>query len=236
MRLVITPHRPLRKILIAIAGAIGVALAIAIALDYGHWKAIAGSMVSTGKKRTLLEEVRDLRSENERLQFELVRLRRGEEVNRHTRQENHAQLIEVQNQLAALNQELDFYRDILGSTDAVDGPKVKGLQVKPLPGTGRYGYKIILTHVDRDDRVAEGALKVGFSGELNGGRTTLAYDDAVESGPEKLDFKFKHFRLFEGTLKMPEGFVPQQVHVDIRRKNRRSGGFRKTYDWASVLN
>ena len=75
MKLVITPHRPVRKALIAVGLTLAVLLAVVVALDYGHWRAIAGAMVSTGEKRSLLEEAVTLRRENERLRFQLARLR-----------------------------------------------------------------------------------------------------------------------------------------------------------------
>ena len=236
MKLVITPHRPLRRILVVL-GFVGTAvLAVAIALDYGHWKSIATAMVSTGQKRSLLEEVTRLRKENESLKYELSRAARAEDINRATREDNHEQLVTLQTEIATLNQELDFYREIVGGTEVESGPKVKGIQLKVLNGDGRYRYRVVLTHVDKDDRTAEGVLNLGFSGELEGQRKALTFADVKESGPESLAFKFKHFRLFEGTIKMPDGFVPQQLQVAVRNKAGSRGSFAETYDWATILN
>ena len=94
VKLVITPHRPVRKALIAVGLTLAVLLAVVVALDYGHWRAIAGAMVSTGEKRSLLDEAVTLRRENERLRFQLARLRRTEEIHRSAREENHDLLVE----------------------------------------------------------------------------------------------------------------------------------------------
>ena len=53
-------------------GFVGMAvLAVAIAVDHGHWKSIAEAKVSSGNKRTLLQEVAQLHREQEDLRFEL---------------------------------------------------------------------------------------------------------------------------------------------------------------------
>lgn len=236
MKLIITQHRPVRRILVVV-GFVGMAvLAVAIAVDHGHWKSIAEARVSSGNKRTLLQEVAQLHREQEDLRFELARLRRTEEISRHARADNHEYLARAQTEIAVLNQELDFYRDVVRTTEAESGPRLKGIQLKTLEGEGRYSYQLVLTHVDRDDRVAEGKLDIGFLGELKGERKALSFIDVKESGTESLSFKFKHFRLFEGTIKMPDGFVPQQIHVAVTNKRRSKGSFSETYDWASLLN
>ncbi|MEQ8662994.1 MAG: hypothetical protein RLW62_19440, partial [Gammaproteobacteria bacterium] len=143
MKLVITPHRPWRKALIVIGATLAASLAVAIALDYGHWRAIAGAMVSTGEKRLLLDEAATLRADNERLRFEVARLRRAEEINRSAREENHDLLVDAQGELAAMKREVQFYRDAIGSVEVGAGPRVGGIQVKPLDGVGRYGYKLV---------------------------------------------------------------------------------------------
>ncbi|MEQ8232945.1 MAG: hypothetical protein RKL32_14635 [Gammaproteobacteria bacterium] len=236
MRLVITPHRPWRKAMIIVGATLAAALAVAIALDYGHWRAIAGAMVSTGEKRSLLEEAASLREANAQLRFEVARLRRTEEINRTAREENHELLVDAQAEIAAMRREVQFYRDAIGSVEVGAGPRVGGIQVKPLDGVGRYGYKLVMTHVDKDDKVAEGSLRVALRGDYQGRGKALGLAELVESGPEEFSFKFKHFYLFEGTIRMPEGFVPRQIEVAVRGRGRGAEARAETYDWASVLN
>lgn len=236
MKLVITPHRPVRKALITLALVVSVILALGVALDYGHWKSILAGMVSTGEKRTLLQEVVSLRRDNERLRDELARLRREQEINQYARKDNHEQMVRLQAEIADSRKEVEFYRDVVGATGVDPGPRVKGLQVRSLEGPGRYSYKLVMTHVNKDDRMAEGRLQFNVRGEQDGKRKNLSFKELFESGPNSLEFNFKHFYLFEGTLKIPGGFVPRQVQVGVVEKARRNSVHEQTYDWASVLN
>ena len=236
MKLVIKQHRPLRRALILAGAGVAGLMAIAIALDYGHWQSIARAMVSSGNKGTLLEDVSRLKDENAALEFEITRLRRAEQIAKFTHQSNQEQLVELQSEVASLNRELEFYRDVVGATEVESGPKIKGIQVKSLDDEQRYSYRLVLTHVDKNDRIAEGRLKIGLRGDLKGEHKALSFAEVVETGPEVLSFKFKHFRLFEGTIKLPDGFVPRQISVAVQSNMRAAGNISETYDWASVLN
>jgi hypothetical protein len=236
MKLVIKPHRPVRRALLLVGLGACAAFAAVVALDYGDWQRSAHAMVSSGQKRTLLEEVTRLDDENAALRFELAQLRRAEEIGAVRRRGNRDEIMALQSEVAALNQELEFYRDIVGGAEVEGGPRVKGVEIRSLDDARRYRYRLVLMHVDEDDRMAEGTVRIGLRGDLAGQRKALSFAEVVESGPDVLAFKFKHFRLFEGTIKLPEGFVPRQISVAVHAKSRGRDSFAETYDWASVLN
>ncbi|MGR8919724.1 MAG: DUF6776 family protein [Gammaproteobacteria bacterium] len=236
MKLVVTHHRPWRKALVTLAMLLGVALAVAVAMDYGHWKSIAGAMVSTGEKRTLLKEVVELRRNNEALRDQVAALKRSEAVHEQARKGNHAEMVALRATIAELTGEVEFFRDVVGATAVASGPRVRGIRIRPLAGDGRFGYKLVMTHVNKDSRIAEGSLDVDIRGEVGGERRELGFAEVAESGPSDLAFKFKHFHLFEGTLRMPPGFEPRQIEIAVRERARRTGAHTQTYDWAAVLN
>ena len=236
MRLVVTEHRPLRRGLIIVCSVAAVALAIAVALDYGHWKSIAQAMISTGEKRSLLEEVATLRSDNEEFRFEVARLRREAGIDEAARTENHREIVKLQAQIADLSNELAFYRDVLGATEMEQGPRLRGVRFNALDADGQYAYRFILTHVDKNNSVAEGRLKVDIVGQLKGEKRALAFSDVSEDDAVSLAFKFKHFQMFQGTMKMPTDFQPEQITIAVQGRGRRQAESPQTYNWAKVLN
>jgi hypothetical protein len=236
VKLIIKPHRPLRRALVIIGAGVAVLLALAVALDYGHWRAIAGAMVATGDRRALLEEVIDLRRENEKLRFALNRLQRAGEIDQTARGTMRESLVEREAEIAALEREVRFYRDVVGTAEVGAGPKIGGMRVKTIDGDGRYRYTLVMTYIDKDDRLAEGTVQVDLRGEQRGKSAALKFSQVVESGPETLAFKFKHFHLFEGTLRLPSDFQPRQIDVAVRGKGRSGSSHAETYDWSSVLN
>jgi hypothetical protein len=236
MQLVIKPHRPLRKVLIGIALAVAGLLSAAIAFDYGHWQHILAGSDSTELQRALREELQQLREENEELRYALTRLQRAAEIDTVSRRDNHRELVAMQKEAADLKRELAFFREVMGATEVESRTQVKGVQVRSLGTRGHFGYRLVLTHVDKDDKTAEGRLRIALSGTLRGQKKALGFAELNEAGPAELSFKFKHFRLIEGTLKLPEGFVPRLLTVDLYNTTPTRGTVSETYDWAAVLN
>lgn len=236
MKLVIKQHRPLRRALLVVACVCGGLLALAITVDYGHWTSIATAMVKTGRKGSLLEEVRQLRDENTALQYEMTRMIRTAEINKYSRRNDHVELVELQARLAAVNREIAFYRDVLGQTEVETKTRVKGVQLTRLADDGRYSYRLVLTHVDKDNKLAEGSLRIQLKGEQGGTERALKFAEFTDTGPRNLSFKFKHFRLFEGTIRLPEGFVPRELQVAVQNTSPTRAAVTETYDWAAVLN
>lgn len=240
MKHVITPHRPVRRALISLALVIALGLAFFVALDYGRWKAAYDVMTATGEQRSLVEEVQALRKQNRKLGYEVARLERVADIDRHAKSRHHQQLVELQGEVAALRKEIGFYREVVGATRIQSGPQVRGIRVRPLDGPGadgeRFGFKLVMTHVTKDNNVASGKLRFNVRGELGGKPKAFGFADIVETGPESLSFKFKHFHLFEGTLRMPKGFEPRQIRLAVEGERRGKLLQEAVYDWAAVLN
>ena len=210
-------------------------LALAVALDYGHWRAIAGAMVSTGEKRSLLDEVITLRRDNADLRFQLTRAARQAEIDKAKNREHHARMVDLKREIAELEGEIEFFRDVVGGTRIGGGPRVGGLSLRALSGDGRYGYTLVLTHAGKDNQVVEGELEIGVDGTLADEPKRLPFAQLVESGAADLSFKFKHFHLFEGTLRIPTDFIPRQVQVAVRQGRKKKPTRDATFDWALAL-
>lgn len=235
MKLVIRQHRPLRRILIGGGIVLATLLVAALVLDLGHWRDYARAMVPSRGPQALTAELDRLRDENAGLRYEVARLKRAEEIANTARSDSQAQFVRLQAEVAALKRDLDFYRDVVGAADNAEGPRVKGIQLKALDDGGRYGFRLILAHIDENDRETEGTVRLGVKGDLKGQNKVLG-GEVIEPGSDSLNFKFKHFRMVEGTLKLPDGFVPRQISVAVQGRMPAPSSSSETYDWAAVLN
>jgi hypothetical protein len=236
MKLVIKHHRPLRRFLIGLGAALAVLFAIAVAFDYGHWRYTFDSISATSEKRDLIEQNVQLKRQNEDLKHQLGRQNRISEVDQQSRVESQRYIAALQSDIAELKQELEFYRDILASTEAQIGPQVQGLQIRNSGDKGRYVYRLVLTHVNKDDKVTKGHVEMAIEGSASGVDQRLALAEMAEAGSDDMSFNFKHFRRFEGTLRMPEDFVPEHVHVKVQESGRKGAAFSKAYDWSEIAN
>jgi hypothetical protein len=226
---VIRPHMPMRK-------GLSILLFLSVILFLVLFAMNFGDLNSARKIRELSKEVHELIATRKLLEFEIAKMRRSEEITQGARREGHQNNVALQSRLAELESELEFYRDVVGGVGVHSIPQVKGLRITRLEGPGRYGYKLVLTYLNKTTRVAEGSLALVVYGDLDGVRTGLKFSEIVESGPQSLDFSFKRFFMFEGTFKIPEGFVARQIEIEVTNSSRKRAGYKETYDWESAIN
>ncbi len=236
MKLVIKQHRPLRRLLIGGGIVLVTLLVVAMVVDFGQLRSLARAMVPRVRAGAPGEEVARLREDNSALRYEVARLQRGQEIDKSARSDDHLQFVQMQAEVAKLKADIAFYRDVVGASDADVGAQVKGIQLRPLDSAGRFSYRLVLAHIDENDLVAEGSIRIAVRGELKGQNKTLAQGEVIEAGSDSLAFKFKHFRLFEGSLKLPDGFIPRQISVAVQSRIPAQSSSSETYDWASVQN
>lgn len=236
MKLVIKQHRPLRPLLIGCGIVLVTLLVVAMVVDFGQLRSLARAMVPHVRAGAPGEEVAHLGEDNSALRYEVARLQRGQEIDKSARSDDHLQFVQMQAEVAKLKADIAFYRDVVGASDTDVGAQVKGIQLRPLDSPGRFSYRLVLAHIDENDLVAEGSIRIAVKGELKGQNKTLTQGEVIEAGSDSLAFKFKHFRLFEGSLKLPDGFIPRQISVAVQSRIPAQSSSSETYDWASVQN
>ena len=236
MKLVIKQHRPMRRVMLGAGIVVMTLLVVAVVLDLGQWRTLARAMVPNVRSNSLSEEVAHLRDDNATLRYEVARLKRGEEIDKSARTDNHLQFMQLQAEVAKLKAEIKFYRDVVGASEVDSGAQAKGMQLKALDTPGRFSYRLVLAHIDENDKETEGSIRIAVKGDLKGQNKTLAQSEVIEAGSDSLSFKFKHFRLFEGSLKLPDGFIPRQISVAVQSRIPTASSSSETYDWAAVQN
>jgi len=236
VKLVIKQHRPLRRALIGAGIVLATLAVVAITVDLGQWRSLARIVMPGVGSGAEGEEIEILREENSTLRYEVARLKRGQEIDKSARGENHLQFVHLQAEVSQLKAEVAFYRDIVAAPDSAAGAQVKGIHLRPLDSPGRFSYRLVLAHIDENDVVAEGSIRIAIKGELKGQLKTLAQGEVLEAGSDNLAFKFKHFRLFEGSLKLPDGFIPRQISVAVQSRIPAQSSSFETYDWSTVRN
>ncbi len=236
MKLVIKPHRPRQRVLFAVGLVVVVVGAVATAFHYGHWRSIVTSMSAASLKRGIIDDYVDLKQHNKELLKARAKLEKTVEIDKFARADYQKAISSLQSEIADLKLELAFYRDILSSTVAATGPHVQGFKLRDYGGDGRFQYRLVLTHVNKDDKVADGRVDVEIRGRQSGAVQRLALGDIAEPDSGDLAFNFKHFRRIEGVLQLPVDFAPEKVHVVVYERGRKKSSFNKTYDWGKIIN
>jgi hypothetical protein len=247
MRVVIRPHRPVRN-----AALIGIAAVVSILLlwwllDFGHWWTI-GSRTTVSQQRADLWTLATQKSnDNEKLREQIALAERTAAIDQQTAQEVQELVSELQQQVFELTQEIDFYRGILVASKTEEGLRIQGIRIEQVTRSDLYRYRLVLTHVVKDDRSVKGDVTISLVGGLNGASDGKVVEldvgkagnsssiGSAKSTGSGMGFEFKYFQRLQGTFAMPEGFEPESAVVIVREAGKR-GSVKSNFSWQEVSN
>lgn len=183
-------------------------------------------------QRDKLEDRIDLLdAENEKLRARIAVLERAGQIDRESHIKVRDQVKELQDENLELKQELAFYRGIVSPDDRKAGLKIQSFQLSRGQALGEFRYKLILTQVLKNDKVAQGNVALAIGGMLNGRPEQLPLSRLAQDGDGKLHFKFKFFQNFEGDIQLPEGFRPESVHLVVTPSGKGLDKLEQRLDW-----
>ena len=133
-----------------------------------------------------------------------------------------------------LREELAFYRSIVSPSKMEPGLKIQAFQLERGEAEGEFHYKLVLTQVRGNNRIARGSVEIRVSGTQGGEPKELTLAQMV-SGTEELKFSFKYFQSVEGTLKLPAGFQPLKIDLKVDTTTRELEDIETSYEWNTTV-
>ena len=229
-RLVVKTHRPLQILLAVTILSITIILIVWGLLEKGQWNYIRAQLASSEESKLLWDVNRSLEEENAELRERLILLERATQIDVETTAELQDGIRTLQEEVYRLKGELEFYQGIMESTRDSKGLNVQGLHIEAMT-QHKYRFKLILTHVTKNDMVAEGNVDVSLEGMRNGKRLILNLEEVTREQPIDLTFKFRNFKRFEGHLTLPDGFEPGRVVVQVQLNGNNKSKIDKVFEW-----
>lgn len=231
-RYVVKMHRPIHWSFAIIGLSVFIAMTTWFILDESHWS-IINNFYSDNKElnRTTLEN-RKLEIENQRLLDKTIMAENLSAMDKQTAVLLQEEIQALQQELFRLKQELEFYHGIMAGTADSSGLNIQGLQIYPLSQDRSYLLNLVLTHVTKSVKVAEGDVGITFYGVLHEQEVTLELNDLISTGPSDLNFNFRNFKKFELEITLPDGFTPSSLVVLLNTKNKGQGKIRKVFQWS----
>ena len=229
--LVVKSHRPQKARALLVLGVMVVILAGWSLWEYGRYRGGFDRIQAERDFRDLHAIQSDLEAQLFQLRERNAVLERTLQVQREASAEVKVSLQALQAEIAALNEELAFYRGIVSPQDASRGLRLQSFKLTPLASDGSYRYKLVLTQVLKNDRVVKGAVQLRFEGTKAGRPQVLELDDVTEKGVKVLNYRFKYFQDFRGTVRLPAEFQLKRVAVQVRPQGRSTDVIEKTFEW-----
>lgn len=231
-RLVVKSHRPLQFAAAVITLSALMAALTWLLLDQSHW-ALIRSRIAEGREHKLLWEAnRTLEEENGRLREQVLRLERTTDLDTRTTGMLQEEIRQLQEEVFRLRTELKFYQGIMEAAGDAKGLDVHDIHVRRLSPPRTYRLKLILTNVtETGGKDAEGQVGVSIEGIEKGATRVFPLSEVALDRTLDMSFKFRNFKRFESTVRLPEGFSPQRVFVELQPKDPKQSKIRKVFDW-----
>jgi hypothetical protein len=229
--LVIRSHQPWRTWLIVVV--------VLVAMLAGGWW-----LYNTGRDRaghnfdllrqeidTLNQRIQELEARNSQLKDENAILQRARQVEEKGYGEIRNSLQDLQTEILELKEEVAFYRSIVAPYESSGGLRIQTLQVTPNGERNGYRYKLVLTQVMTKNRTTSGRVSFTLEGLLDGQSSSIEHKQLVVKEKNYQSFKFKYFQNLEDDMRLPEGFAPQRIVVNIRSN---TVNLEKTFEWSEI--
>jgi len=232
MNLVVKPHHPWKtRALWMLAGLLMLVGGYTL-FDYGRYLAGYDSTEANRAQQELQQEKKHLEREIETLRQDKALLQRGRQIEREAYTELNGTIKNLQAEILELKEELAFYRGIVSPREASTGLQLQKFSVEPNGPSRSYHYKVVLTQVLKNDRLATGRVQLQLDGIDGAEPKSLTLNDVTEKSINELSYRFKYFQNLEGDIELPKNFTLLRATVKILPRGNERNGIEKTIDWS----
>jgi len=221
----VVEHRPVQRLLLTL----GAVLVLAVALAGGYFLGVAKATLD----QRYLASLEDMAQANEKtietLRQQVTDGSLARDVDREAAQELRASIKGLRDEVAALEEEVRFYKSLMAPSSLERGLQIADFEVAPTAAADQFTYRILLTQVATRRDWIQGDVRVEFT-EAQSGRV-LSLTEIAELEAYPLKFRFRYFQDLTGVLTLPAGFQPRSVTVTAARRGSAAQRQERTFDW-----
>jgi uncharacterized coiled-coil protein SlyX len=207
-----------------------------ILLDESQWSYIKSSLSEAKKNKELWQENQVMNNTIVKLEDRIIMLERTAQIERQTVVMLQGEMIKQQDEVFKLKKELEFYQGIMSSAGESRGLNIQGLRIEDTSQPRNYYFKLILTHVSKSDKMAQGKLSILLEGVQDDIPRTIDIRELTLSKSLSLVFKFSSFERIEGSIMLPDGFVAHRVIVRARQEGKKTTPeMERIFDWTKAM-
>ena len=198
--------------------------------ELGQMRGGYNKLESIQKRLDLNVQIDKLIDENRALREQVTLLERTREIDSESTDEVRNSLKDMQDEILELREQAAFYRGIISPDDRQAGLDIQSFKLSTDGEAGLYHYDLVMTQVLRNERPVSGSVKVFVQGVQEGAPLTLDFKELSPNNSVSETFKFRYFEKVAGDIRLPQGFVPRAVLVEISSAGRKS--ISKTFPWS----
>ena len=149
------------------------------------------------------------------LEFRIAELTLGESVSELAATDLQAVVVQQQGKIARLESEAIYYRNLMSPGAGDREVFIHRVDLLPSVDNRYLNYEILLTHADPDGAHTVGRIGITLAGVVENRQTLIDVGASGLIEPEALEYDFRYFQNFAGQLRLPEGFQPATLLLEV---------------------
>lgn len=232
-RMMVVPHRPFWRFLRYFFFVIVFALLIPLSYFVGQWHAVDDYTRTLSEHSVYKQQLASARSELEKLQQQKSNLALGSEVDRKANEELRTEIVSLKSELASLEQDNNFYRELMSPGPADRGIVIDVPFVEATQNADQYKYNFVIKQIAAQHNTVSGYIEFVLVGHKDNETSRIPLMDLSETvSAARLKLSFKYFQRFQGEMRLPEGFEPVGIELKLVSQRPRSLVIDKKFGWS----
>lgn len=218
------------------------AVLLALAMGFSSWLTsyvrvpeLAATQAALAESSLALAEAQ---ASVESLARREARLQQEMEVASSARTELLEALTQKQAELASAREDLNFYQRLVGEGGQRGGLTVHSLLLVPTASQRVFRFEVTLSQNLRRAGIISGSVDLTIEGIESEKPRRLMTQDVIAESQKDLAFRFKYFQLIDGSIMLPEGFIPERIIVNInpdQLEKDSDGPAPQAFGWQAAL-
>lgn len=159
------------------------------------------------------------------LSQQLTQLRTGADVDRQSIEDLRQVVMTQKAQLNASERDLRVYKDLLSPSAKTNplGISFGVFTVLPLKEPGHFNYSLTVQKLSTKEADFTGLLEFRVIGQQAGKSLQLSlYQVSSQVSEPSIPLNFKYFQTLEGDMTLPADFVPQNVELVVKARDKKA--------------
>lgn len=230
-RLVVRSYAPLRRAFQIGAGIVMVGLALYAAFEWGRGNAGFDSRSARAEEGEMRERISQLQTESRRQRLALAAGETQRVGQAREREELARTIGDLQADVARLTRDLAFYRGVVGDTANAQIVRMQQFRITRGKAAGEFLLHLVLGRPLRPEDFVTGKARVTLEGSVGATATTLDLAQVADVPGGELTFSYRYVQTLDQPVKLPAGFVPARVTVELQPSKKGVNSVRETFLW-----
>ncbi len=213
------------------------ALVVACYLVFETGRLMAGHNLveAAAERRAHRQEVGRLQAELSTLREKVTQQATDQKTDKEAYAEVERGLDELQAKIQEQREAIAFYRGIISPADSNAGLRVQDFQVVRGPDEAHYRLRLVLVQAKQHHREIYGSVRLTVDGARNGEVVSYPLRQLLADGERKSwNYGFRYFQDFERDLRLPDGFSPLTVNIELVPKGAGNVGLKQSFPWSTT--